>query len=232
MNTSKFRSLSLSILFGVLFSAQPAMAGTMEEGVKYYKAGDYVKARQQFEQTIATNPMGWTGHYYLANTYLALGQYSMAKHEYMTTEKLCQNQKIHLQCQAGLDRINRQLSQNRAAPAADPKDAKASSETPAPDAKKGDAKASTEAPASKGPKTETEKRREEVMNKAKEEVAKVKKEARDQIENEKANSSDRLRFEEGARAIPEEREKEILQEAEEKAKKIMEEAQRKSRLIH
>jgi len=70
-------SLLLSFNFNL-----PAHAAEFEQGCEFYQAKNFAAARSSFETAAKTFPQNWLVHYYLANTYLALSQKSIAKREY------------------------------------------------------------------------------------------------------------------------------------------------------
>lgn len=70
--------------------ALPALAApptdNLAKGIQLYKAGQYYKALGYFQDSVKKKPKVWQGHYYLANTYLTLGDRDQAYEQY----RLCQ----------------------------------------------------------------------------------------------------------------------------------------------
>lgn len=63
--------------------SSPAMAEeNFSRGVQAYTAKNYGLAKQYLSQTVSTFPAFWPGHYYLAHTYLSLGQRDSARKQY------------------------------------------------------------------------------------------------------------------------------------------------------
>ncbi len=103
-NTRLFKkSLFKSLLAAsalCLFSYTPVLAADFEQGCQYYQSKNYASARTSFEKAVQVYPNNWLVRYYLANTYLALGQQKNAKREYeqcltsnpnAATAKFCQD---------------------------------------------------------------------------------------------------------------------------------------------
>jgi tetratricopeptide (TPR) repeat protein len=67
--------------------ALPALAAEtlLTEGIAFYKAGQYSKARQFFEYIIKKEPACWQAHYELANTYMKMNEPHLAKEQYAQT---------------------------------------------------------------------------------------------------------------------------------------------------
>ncbi len=83
-----------------MFSHTPALAADFEQGCQYYQSKNYASARASFEKAVQIYPNNWLVRYYMANTYLALGQQKSAKREYeqcltsnpnAATAKFCQD---------------------------------------------------------------------------------------------------------------------------------------------
>jgi len=78
-----FAAIAAANLVGQLVA--PARAeDQFARGCQLYNAKSYTQAMPIFCETVKKFPNFWPGHYYLANTYLALGQRSAAKKEYET----------------------------------------------------------------------------------------------------------------------------------------------------
>lgn len=201
-----------------LFSQQVVLASDLDEGTKLYTAKEYSKALPFLEKAAQFSPMSWQPHYYLANTNLALGRMSAAKYEY----ELCQraagnNAAVVAKCKEGIARAERHTSQRPSAPAA----AKSSEEK------------SDEAPKTSDAQVAASRRREEIMKHAREAVAKVRQEAKEQLEHEKSNANQFYRYEDGhiGTDVSDERENELQRETEEKCKRIMHEAEARTRSV-
>jgi tetratricopeptide (TPR) repeat protein len=64
-------------------SAPPAVADdNFANGCRYYNVKKYAQAETFLNDTVRRFPAYWPGHYYLANTYLALGRREEARKEY------------------------------------------------------------------------------------------------------------------------------------------------------
>jgi len=50
----------------------------LHEGLILFRAGHYSEAQELFEQVIAADPSGWSGHYYLARLMIHLERYTPA----------------------------------------------------------------------------------------------------------------------------------------------------------
>ncbi|MDZ4834562.1 MAG: tetratricopeptide repeat protein [Candidatus Melainabacteria bacterium] len=75
------------VLSAVLLIASPANAAEtlLTEGIEFYKAGQYSKAKQFFEYIIKKEPTCWQAHYELANTHMKMNELALAKQEYVAT---------------------------------------------------------------------------------------------------------------------------------------------------
>lgn len=79
------KNLVLGVLITVASSA-PCQAETLlNEGIDFYKAGQYSKARQFFEYIIKREPTCWQAHYELANTLMKMNEPQLAKEQYAQT---------------------------------------------------------------------------------------------------------------------------------------------------
>ena len=217
-----------------ILSSAPAQAGNLEEGIEAYKAGTYAKARGCFEKAIKEAPNSWQAHYYLANTYLGLGNYANAKYEYTVCQNMTTNAAVKQRCQAGLDMVAKRSGSSSssppaATPAAGPESGKSAASDKDGAGGEDDSKSDQAARSVSG----VRKRQDEIMQKAKEQCAEIRKAAKEQIESEKANSNQRFRYvDDGGRIgldISDERQKEIMSEADDKCKKIMEDAERSAK---
>jgi len=74
-------AISVAILAGA-----PTFAVTyLDEGIAYFKAGNYPKARDFFAYVIKQDPKCWQAHYELANTHMKMNEPQLAKQEYVAT---------------------------------------------------------------------------------------------------------------------------------------------------
>lgn len=60
-------------------------ANLLMTGIKYYKSGDYLRARRYFQMYLRRRPTSWPAHYELANTYVKMNEPGLARKEYMNT---------------------------------------------------------------------------------------------------------------------------------------------------
>jgi tetratricopeptide (TPR) repeat protein len=73
-----------ALLTMLLLTASPVIAETLlAEGIDFYKAGHYSKAKQFFEYIIKKEPTNWQAHYELANTHMRMNELALAKQEYI-----------------------------------------------------------------------------------------------------------------------------------------------------
>ncbi len=211
-------ALMLCVTTG-LFYQQVALATDLDEGTKLYAAKEYSKALPFLEKAAQFSPMSWQPHYYLANTNLALGRMSAAKYEYELCQRAASNNAaVVAKCKEGIARAEKHTSQVRAsAPAAGKSADEKSDDTP----KLSDAQVAAA------------RRREEIMKHAREAVAKVRQEAKEQLEHEKSNANQFYRYEDGhiGTDVSDERENELERETEEKCKRIMHDAEAKARAL-
>lgn len=79
--------LKALIFLTVCWTAVPQVVAADEFGnaCKYYEQKNYLKALPGLEATTIKYPTYWPGHYYLAHTYLALGQRIKARNEYQSS---------------------------------------------------------------------------------------------------------------------------------------------------
>lgn len=200
-----------------------ALADSMEEGAKLYAAKDYAKAKIALEKAIAENQNSWKAHLYLGHTFLTLGNFTHAKYQYQLCQRLTTNQAVLAQCSEGITRAEKFLEKRNNSPYSSSSSTASSASA---SGTKGDAAQEGEPELS--PK---EKRKKAIMDEAREKMDKIRADAKKQIEDEKNNSQQVFRYEDGSRGtdISDEREKEIMKEAEEKCKKIKEDAEVRAR---
>lgn len=212
-----------TLLFGfsaLLLFSQPARAGTdLEEGVKLYAAKNYVKALPLLEKAAMMSPMSWQAHYYLANTNLALGRMAAAKYEYELCRKTCNKPAIIAQCKEGILRAERHSMQT--APSA------AGAKSSDPESESAGSRGLSDA------QVAANRKKEDIMKEARAAVARIKQDAKEQLEHEKANANQYYQYPDGSVGtdIDHEREAEIQREADEKCRKIMDAAERRLKSI-
>lgn len=93
--------VALTAALGLAFTAfAPCFAGDFEQGCQFYKAKSYSSARASFEKAARQYPKNWLIRYYLANTLLSSGAVADARKEYdaclslnpdAQTEKYCRD---------------------------------------------------------------------------------------------------------------------------------------------
>jgi tetratricopeptide (TPR) repeat protein len=94
----------LALIFSI--GTAPALAeGEYKKGCDFYAAGKYSQALPLFKQSARANPRYWPGHYYLAHTYLALGQKSAARGEYQSCLDLQPGASVSLSCRKVLNSL-------------------------------------------------------------------------------------------------------------------------------
>lgn len=78
------RMIQLFLAFSLVVSLQPVAFGrsAAEEGIMSYQKRQYQSAQKQFLKATAANPTDPTAQYYLANTYVKLGQHTLAQKHY------------------------------------------------------------------------------------------------------------------------------------------------------
>lgn len=200
----------LYILICCLFSGPASAQTDLEQGAKLYVAKDYSRARPYFEKVLKDSPNNWQAHYYLANTLLATGEKSKAIKEYEACQKTCTDQSTNLRCLEGIRQAS-MIPPPKPAP------------TPKPKATTGTA---SNIPSETVSPLLDEKRRASILRVAQEEVARIKREAKEQIEQEKAASET---SEGHTSPFTEGREQEIERDAEAKCRKVMKDAELRMR---
>lgn len=218
----KIKHIPLKTLFLTAFAishsfvfAPGAQGSDLEEGAKLYAAKNYIKALPFLQRAAETNPMSWQTHYYLANANLALGRMATAKYEYVLCKKTCSKPDIIAHCNAGIARADRHSTQVTASSASS-------------GGTTGGGEAGSEKLSDAQIRINT--RKAEIMRDAEAEVAKIKREAKEQIAAEKANANEFYQDHEGRvfTDIDDAREAEIMREADQKCRKVLEAAKRKT----
>ncbi|MBP7863252.1 hypothetical protein KA183_16315 [bacterium] len=97
------RQIASFLLFFVLLNHSGALASSLDDGLKFYKQEDYLKAQKELEKARLENDKDWRVHYYLGNTYLALGKFESANREYEIAKPFCEDDRnLKLCCMARL----------------------------------------------------------------------------------------------------------------------------------
>lgn len=92
--------ISLFLIFAMV-NSPPSFASSLEEGLKFYFANEYLKAQKVLEKARGQDYKNWRVHYYLGNTYLIQGKFISAEREYEIAEPLCKNENdLKLCCMA------------------------------------------------------------------------------------------------------------------------------------
>lgn len=212
-------ALMLGITIGLF--AQAAKATDLEEGAKLYAAKEYAKALPLLERAAQFSPMAWQPHYYLANTNLALGRAAAAKYEYELCKRAASsNAAVVAKCNEGIARADKHSTKSR-------------SSTPSSGAESSEDKSTDAAPNLTDAQVALKRKREDIMKHAREAVAKVRADAKDKLEHEKANSNQFFQYPDGrvGTDVDDVREEEIQRETEEKCKHIMREAESKVKAL-
>jgi tetratricopeptide (TPR) repeat protein len=83
-----------------LASALPVLAADeFSQGCALYNSGSYNRALPILQAAVRKKPNYWAGHYYLAHTYLSLGQRSLAIREYENCQACNPSADIAAACQ-------------------------------------------------------------------------------------------------------------------------------------
>lgn len=79
----KLHGIFATVALALLLCSQAARAeDLLAEGIAFYKAGQYPKAREYFEALVRKQPGYWPARYELANTYMKLGDLALARQQY------------------------------------------------------------------------------------------------------------------------------------------------------
>ncbi len=195
-----------------------ASSSDLAEGIKLYNAKEFASARPILAKAVSESPKSWRAHYYLANVNLVLGKASMAKYHYEACLQNCTNPTIVAHCNAGIARVDKHSSQANVAANKSEDEEQTKGAKPISDAD-----------------VQKEKRKAEIMRLAKEDVEKIRKQTKEQLESEIETHGQAWRNREtGERrfGISKDREAEIEREGEERSTKIMQEAERKIRAMN
>ena len=224
------RQLFSTGLLVLAFSGACAQSARAEDqfakGCQLYNAKSYSQAMPIFNETVKKFPKFWPGHYYLANTLLAMGQRSAAKSEYeacMTCQPAPGADTVSA-CQKVIATLSGGGSAMSGAPAAS---TAASGAAATPVAAEGDA-----------PMTHQEKEREAqkelILKEAHSKVATLKAELKEALEVGEANANQWYKMPDGSvkTSMRPEQEAVIQQEYQEKINKLQEDAKRRVEAIH
>jgi tetratricopeptide (TPR) repeat protein len=81
-----------------VLSASLAAEPLLSEGIAFYKAGQYSRARAVFEYIVKKDPGAWQASYELANTYMRMKEEQLAKAQYIQCLKYTPDGKIAKIC--------------------------------------------------------------------------------------------------------------------------------------
>ncbi len=82
-----------------LSSAGPVQADTvLNQGIAFYKAGQYSRARDYFISAVKKSPMEWQAHYELANTFMRMNELPQAREQYTECLKLSPEESVAKLC--------------------------------------------------------------------------------------------------------------------------------------
>ena len=227
---------ALALMVNTLSPSGAAFASeSLDQGMKCYKEKNYQEAKKYLEQAAKEDPKSWQAHFYLGHTLMSLGRVADAKYQYETTKRVSNHPGVKAHCDKALAQVTAYYSKMKPAPVlkktasaggggSDEDEMNGGDEAK----KEGDKKAADAAPLDKRA-AEIKAKRDAILNKAKEECDKIKKEADAQIEQEKNNPNMRFRNPDGGEGISKAREAEIKKEAEDKCKRIMGDAENRAR---
>jgi tetratricopeptide (TPR) repeat protein len=232
---------SLAICFTGASTASSA-ADPMAFGSSSYTAGQYAEAKKQFLLAAKRAPRSWKAQYQLANTYVQLKESAAAKKAYQTCLSLHPPADIKDNCSKAITFLGTNDLKTpppaAVAPAqpwhvqqVGPSSSTPTSSSSAP-ASSAAASSGSSAPASPT-NSGNEALKKRIMDDAQEQIAKIKAQAKEQLEEAKANSSQRYMSDNGVvTGISTEEEAAIMRDADGKAARIMEEAKRRVSGLH
>lgn len=209
---------SLPIVLSLLVCCSlPAFAvGEFESGCRFYKLKDYKQARPCFETAVKDFPTNWTVHYYLANTYLALGRSMNARREYEACLKFHPSAATAKYCQDVIVKLGGSL------PDLNPEASNGSGGTTS-----GIKSADSQTDDSSSPTIAHERARAaETMKKAEAECAKIRAETKELLTNGSKLSNDRWIRPDGSPYIDwtDDQREAITRDSDERCKRIMDQA--------
>lgn len=228
--SKQLRYASVAAVSTVLLQITPALAGPdLDSGIKLYQSKDMIGAKAAFERAVKANPADYQAYYYLGHIYYASHKMAQAKYNYELCMHYGRDPGTQALCKQALASVAKFSPGGgvAAAPAAK-STAKTDSKDDDDDEDDGEEKVAVNPV-----KARQEAAKAQVMQQARNEVEKIRKEATDQIAHEKSNSNEVFVYRnEGNRLgldISDEREKEIMHAAEERCNKIMQDAELRCR---
>jgi len=223
----RLASLTVAASALALTTAGTAMASeSLDQGMKLYKEKKYQEARTALEQAAKEEPNSWQAHFYLGHTLMTLGRVNDARHQYEVCKHVSNHPAVQAHCEKALSQVEEYYAKVKPQTGGSPASSTAGT------AGEGEERTADAEPSPEGKrKAEIQAKKDKVMQEARDECAKIRKEAENQIQNEKANSNQRFRYSDGSRGldISDEREAEIRGAAEEKCKRIMHSAEARAR---
>lgn len=91
------------MVFWATINGSVGFASSLDDGLKFYRQEEFLKAQKELEKARDENNKNWRVHYYLGNTYLALGKFESASREYDIAKTHCNDDKnLKLCCMASL----------------------------------------------------------------------------------------------------------------------------------
>lgn len=97
------RAILTLVIFFTTLNGSVGLASNLDDGLQFYRQEEYLKAQKQLEKARDENKKDWRVHYYLGNTYLALGKFESASREYDIAKTYCKDDKhLKLCCMASL----------------------------------------------------------------------------------------------------------------------------------
>jgi tetratricopeptide (TPR) repeat protein len=226
-----------SLSFSTLFVPAAQATDLFKDGCQLYANRDYQRAARYFSIIIRSNKKYWPAYYQLANTYLALQEYELAKKYYEECIEHMPDYKTAKSCKLALDHIAVMQPGSGAPAAAMP--------GPAPDDPKEDPlvveaqkrKDLQKEEAKKQYEKELEisdKRKSDLLSEAMKKAAAIRAEAQQRIQDIHDNGNQWVRNPESGEVgvgVSQRVYDDITNEAEERAKKIIDEAELRARGI-
>ncbi|MBS2007474.1 MAG: hypothetical protein JST01_10560 [Cyanobacteria bacterium SZAS TMP-1] len=219
-----------ALIAAAVFCPRVSAEDQFARGCQLYNARSYSQALPIFNETVAKFPKFWPGHYYLANTLLAMGQRSGAKREY----EACMSCSPPTDTLSACQKVLASLSGVSAAAPAD-SSAKTSSASASASAgggseeegKKGDA---PETPRDKDRRLQIERLRSECNDK----IKALKAEMKERLAHGETNANQLYQFPDGTvrTSMTPEEEQAIEKEYQEKMARVKEETERRIAGIH
>lgn len=79
---SAFSIALFIIALNFSYALEARSSEIFDTAVRHYKEGNYLLARRRFEHLLRRDPNCWPAHYQLANTYMKLNEFELARREY------------------------------------------------------------------------------------------------------------------------------------------------------